>query len=268
MPEEIAPIPENRDPAPLTQEEPSVEIHKPKPVHNWRELLTEIGVVVIGVCIALGAEQTVVALHDHARAAEARANIRAEIARNLAIMDQREDTEACQTKRMAEVDGLIAASAAGKLPQDALWLGQPLTGAMLDSRYKAALQSGAASLFDDAEQAAYASLYANFEIRAQQMQEELRAWADLRTLEDHPSASATLDWQLRSAMKQARLARWSIDSVHAVAVRYAAQVGIQPATHLKVTLPAICVPLHTSRTEAVKQVTNTSARYSEMMLAG
>jgi hypothetical protein len=36
-----------------------VEFHKPKPVHNWRELLTEIGVVVIGVCIALAAEQAV-----------------------------------------------------------------------------------------------------------------------------------------------------------------------------------------------------------------
>ena len=33
--------------------------HKPKPVHNWREFLTEIGVVVIGVCIALGAAQVV-----------------------------------------------------------------------------------------------------------------------------------------------------------------------------------------------------------------
>lgn len=31
---------------PPPQEQP-MEIHKPKPVHNWRELLTEIGVVVI-----------------------------------------------------------------------------------------------------------------------------------------------------------------------------------------------------------------------------
>ncbi|MBV9549484.1 MAG: hypothetical protein JO256_07405 [Alphaproteobacteria bacterium] len=40
-----------------------MEIHKPKPMHSWRELLTEIGVVVIGVCIALGAEQTVEWFH-------------------------------------------------------------------------------------------------------------------------------------------------------------------------------------------------------------
>src|SRR6185437_9249744 len=41
---------------PPAPEETQVEIHKPKPVHNWREFLTEIGVVVIGVCIALAAE--------------------------------------------------------------------------------------------------------------------------------------------------------------------------------------------------------------------
>jgi len=36
-----------------------VEVHKPRPVHNWRELLSEIAVVVIGVVIALTAEQLI-----------------------------------------------------------------------------------------------------------------------------------------------------------------------------------------------------------------
>ncbi len=34
-----------------------VEIHKPRAVHNWRELLSEIGIIVIGVVIALTAEE-------------------------------------------------------------------------------------------------------------------------------------------------------------------------------------------------------------------
>ncbi len=33
-----------------------MELHKPRPAHNWREFLSEIGVVVIGVVIALTAE--------------------------------------------------------------------------------------------------------------------------------------------------------------------------------------------------------------------
>jgi hypothetical protein len=32
-------------------------IHKPKPVHNWRELASEVGVIVVGIIIALTAEQ-------------------------------------------------------------------------------------------------------------------------------------------------------------------------------------------------------------------
>jgi hypothetical protein len=240
-----------------------MEIHKPHAAKTWKEFFIELGTIITGILIALALEQALETLHNRSRAAEARASIRGEIAQNLAAMALREDTEACQERRMAEVDALIAASAAGKLPQDALWIGQPLTANMRDSRYRAALQSGAASLLDDEEQAAYANIYGAFEIRNQEQQEEIRAWADLRTLEDHPAPSATLDWQLRSAMKQARLARWSLDSVHSGALRNAAQIGIQPAARRKIGTPAICVPLHTPRDQAVKQVTIASDNYAE-----
>ena len=40
-----------------------MEIHKAKAVHGWRELLNEVGVIVIGVVIALTGEQAAEALH-------------------------------------------------------------------------------------------------------------------------------------------------------------------------------------------------------------
>ena len=36
-----------------------MEIHKPRPVHTWRDLATEIAVIVIGISIALGADQVI-----------------------------------------------------------------------------------------------------------------------------------------------------------------------------------------------------------------
>src|ERR1700744_3937869 len=51
---------------------PPMEIHKPKPGHSWRELATEIGVIVIGVAIALAAEQIVESLHWQHKIADAR----------------------------------------------------------------------------------------------------------------------------------------------------------------------------------------------------
>jgi len=36
-----------------------MDIHKPKPVHSWREFLSEILVVVTGIAIALAGEQAI-----------------------------------------------------------------------------------------------------------------------------------------------------------------------------------------------------------------
>jgi hypothetical protein len=59
------------DPPP-PPEEPKVEIHKPKPVHNWRELLSEIGIIVVGVIVALAAEQLVESMHWQNKIQDAR----------------------------------------------------------------------------------------------------------------------------------------------------------------------------------------------------
>ena len=36
----------------------------PKPLHGWRALFGEVGIIVIGVLIALGAEQVVEGVHE------------------------------------------------------------------------------------------------------------------------------------------------------------------------------------------------------------
>ena len=47
-----------------------MEIHKSKPWHGARELAKEIGVIVIGVLIALGGQQAVQSLDRHVEADE------------------------------------------------------------------------------------------------------------------------------------------------------------------------------------------------------
>ena len=44
-------------------EEHAVDIHKPKPIHNWREFLSEISIIVCGIAIALTGEQVVEQIH-------------------------------------------------------------------------------------------------------------------------------------------------------------------------------------------------------------
>jgi hypothetical protein len=231
-----------------------MDIHKPKPIRNWRELLKEVGIIVLGVSIALAAEQTVQAVHEYHRASLARASIRGEIANILGQMEVRQVTEACVSRRLDDVEGLIAASAAGKPPPDELWLGRPIFTIWADNQYKSATQSGDLSLLGDQEQAAYAFLYGDFEFYWQAASEEQKAWATLRTLEKHPQASAVLDWQLRAALQDARTARWKVEAGRGRGMTAAAAIGIEPVVLEKYKPGSICVPLHTPRAEAVKLV--------------
>lgn len=56
-----------------------MEIHRPKAIHGVRELLKEVGIIVLGVLIALGAEQTVEALHWRHKIHDAAAAMRLEM---------------------------------------------------------------------------------------------------------------------------------------------------------------------------------------------
>ena len=53
--------------------------HKSYPVRSWREFIKEIGIIVIGVLIALGAEQTAEALHWRHKVEEADGAMRLEL---------------------------------------------------------------------------------------------------------------------------------------------------------------------------------------------
>ncbi len=56
-----------------------MDIHKPKPWHGVRELLKEIGTIVIGVLIALGGEQAVEWTHQQTELSEAREALHNEV---------------------------------------------------------------------------------------------------------------------------------------------------------------------------------------------
>jgi hypothetical protein len=64
-----------------------MHFHLPKPLHGWREFAGEVGIIVIGVLIALGAEQGVEALHNRAQVHEAIDKLHAESMENRSALD-------------------------------------------------------------------------------------------------------------------------------------------------------------------------------------
>lgn len=63
-----------------------MHFHLPKPLHGWREFAGEVGIIVVGVLIALGAEQVVESIHWHHRRELAENAMRDELGNDDGVM--------------------------------------------------------------------------------------------------------------------------------------------------------------------------------------
>jgi hypothetical protein len=163
-----------------------MEIHRPKAAHSWREFLTEIGTIVLGILIALGLEQSIEALHERQLAHEAQDAIDAEMRGDLDLIAERLSRQACIERRLGEVAGLLAGWQGGKAPPEGLALGDPGDAPLIDQRWQANLNSGRFSRQAAPDQARQADFYTRLRILNDVLQREHYAWAQLRTLELGP----------------------------------------------------------------------------------
>jgi hypothetical protein len=80
-----------------------MHFHLPKPLHGWREFAGEVGIIVIGVLIALGAEQLLADWHWRNEVRETDRRLRAEMAYDLSNAYERFAIAPCLRPRLAEL---------------------------------------------------------------------------------------------------------------------------------------------------------------------
>ena len=56
-----------------------MHFHLPKPLHGWRAFAGEVGIIVVGVLIALAAEQLVSSIRERDDMAQLRSALRSEL---------------------------------------------------------------------------------------------------------------------------------------------------------------------------------------------
>ena len=96
-----------------------------RPAGGWRAFAGEVGVIVLGVVIALAAQEAVEALNERREAAETRETLTGEIRESLAVLELRRAAQPCIDHRLRELRAIVndwGRTGSFKTPR---WVSQP-----------------------------------------------------------------------------------------------------------------------------------------------
>jgi hypothetical protein len=201
-----------------------MHLHLPKPLHGWRELAGEVGIIVVGVLIALGAEQVVQTIHGNAQVHAFRGAVDDELAYDLGSYKQRLLLGPCVRARLAELDQVIAQDRAGRpirmhglsrwpvsfSLRTSVWAGR--TGEV-EARMPLQTRLAYASIYDD---------LANYDVHRV---DERNAWQELGEFDDARDLSNDNLMRLQGIVSKLRwidgiiLANWAEESERGEALR-------------------------------------------------
>jgi hypothetical protein len=171
-----------------------MDVHKPKPIHNLRELASEIGVIVIGILIALGLEQVIETLHTRERTEVAQQAVDREVRFNLAKANRELDMRACMERQMAALSDAIGKRDQGKVRRLLGTAGFVGPFPWTHAAWQAAVDSEAADHFDPARRHDYWLIYGTVNASDRAQDQYWDAYAQLRAialsgLSDSPEAA-------------------------------------------------------------------------------
>lgn len=198
----------------------------PKPLHGWREFAGEVGIIVIGVLIALGAEQIVESIHWRGEVKQTRAALDAELAHNLAAFEGRTSIEPCAQARLNELDTILDGEARGRvmLRRD---FEVPLTVNLEFAVWNAATGE-ARSLIPLQAKLQYAELFDVLTHFQSFRDREAGDWGQLADLDFNSRLSAQDVKQARATIKRLRRVDSLLPAYAAFIRRSAEPLGIHP----------------------------------------
>ena len=218
-----------------------MHIHLPKPLHGWREFAGEVGIIVIGVLLALAAEQVIETLHWRSEVADARRALNREVAYNLGAIVKRQQEAPCIDRRLQEIRALLAAptARAGSKPRPPL--GQPQLWRPRTNAWQTATTGQVAEHMPLNIRVGYAELYDEFNWYAQRAADETDAWSVLGELDD-PGGLGPQDLAIvRQARSRAQVAADKLDAYLPQIVAVGAQLGVKPSLVVETPLTAKAV---------------------------
>lgn len=202
-----------------------MDLRLPRPIHGWRQFFGEVGIIVIGVLIALGAERVASNFNDRDLADQTRASVTDEINDNLSSIALRGRAEPCIDRRLGELRALFADWATTGGFKTPMWVAQATTLNVSLARYEAALSSGHIALLPSEEQYRLGSITAQIRDFERIQEQQQLVWGRLRALQAGsksltPSDRTMLLTALQEASTLNYLAKLNVRQALPVAKRY------------------------------------------------
>lgn len=221
-----------------------MHFHLPKPLHGWRAFAGEVGVIVLGVLIALGAQQTAESIKQRSELRELRAAVDDEIAYNLGTYQARMDQDACLNARLDELARWLQSWRDGKPMKFVGTIGAPRS-AQPHTNVWASRDPAIVSHMPLGTKVAYGSMYDAFANNEVQRLDERMTWFEIaefdgaRNLDDHSMM------RLQGLIMRAH---WRADSLTNNArgmIAAAEQMGIKPRPrpYTRVEMARLCAPI-------------------------
>lgn len=185
--------------------------HLPKPPGSWREFLIEIAVIVLGVGVALGAEELLSDYHANKEVATVQVSLNDELADSLFASLERIKFANCQTRALDRLDGVAHQSGSqpiGVLPASPMRLWG-------SAAWDAAVASGIIEEMEHDERQAYAQLFSVVRTMKDWNTRERELWAIVRAYERRPPATDDARHRFAEAVSQLR----SLNGVMTLAAR-------------------------------------------------
>ncbi|GAA4718202.1 hypothetical protein H9L13_07540 [Sphingomonas lutea] len=177
-----------------------------RPAKGWRAFAGEVGVIVLGVVIALAAQEAVEAVNERREAAETRATLTAEIRESLAVLELRRAAQPCIDRRLGELRAIVNDWGRTGTFTTPRWVSQATWFAFDTARFEAAQSAGQLALLPSEEQYRFGFITTNLQTFRDIQQREADAWAQLRMLQSGPDVLSASDrTAVRVALQEAAM---------------------------------------------------------------
>ena len=168
-------------------------------MHGWREFAGEIAIIVVGVLIALSAEQAVEQIHWHHATEQAMEGMEKDAGTEHWAVLSRYKQEQCIQRRLSDLGALFARHDSSEQLGRLNPIGRPFYNTGSAPSWDVAVADGSVSHLDFADRSRFAKAFGVYQLYERQMWEEKRAWQQLQML-NHTATLSPSDWsQARQA---------------------------------------------------------------------